>query len=54
LTKFPDKLHDEYKSGSSKSNTGDEEEWQHFNDFGGLRTIFGIINTMNIKSKFEH
>jgi hypothetical protein len=44
------KLHndyEEYKSGSSENNTEDEEEWQDLN-------IFGIINTMNIKSEFEH
>jgi hypothetical protein len=57
LTKLSVKLQDdyeEYKSGSSESNIEDEDKWQDSNNFGSLRNIFGIINTMNIKSEFEH
>ncbi|XP_025191548.1 uncharacterized protein LOC112591824 [Melanaphis sacchari] len=57
LKKLPAKLHDdseEYTSGSDESNKEDEEELQDLNNFGSLRNIFEIINTMNIKSEFEH
>ncbi|CAI6370040.1 unnamed protein product [Macrosiphum euphorbiae] len=57
LTKLPAKLHDDYEehiSDSNESNGEDEEEQQNLNNFGSLGNIFEIINTMNIKSEFEH
>jgi hypothetical protein len=51
LTKLPAKLHDDYEnyiSGSDESNKEDEEERQDLNNFGSLRNIFEIINTLNI------
>jgi len=57
LIKLPAKLHDDYEeyiSGSDESNKEDEKERQDLNNFGSLRNIFEIINTMNIKSEFEH
>jgi len=56
LTKLPAKLHDDYEellSDSNESNDEDEEQ-QNLNNFGSLGNIFEIINTMNIKSEFEH
>lgn len=57
LTKLPAKLHDDYEEciiGLDENNKEDEEKLQDFNNFGSLRNIFEKINTMNIKSKFEH
>lgn len=50
-TKLPAKLHDDHEtciSGSDESSKEDEEEWQDLKNFGSLRNILEIINTMNI------